>query len=316
MTAAWVLQDELAQALDRGELQVHYQPLLRASSLEIEGFEALLRWEHPRLGRVPPASFVPALESSGQILAVGRWVLHTAGRQLQAWQRQGLAVRRMAVNLSVRQLSDVQGLVHTITALGLPPGSLCLELTESLPLPDGGAAHDGLDRLRALGVQLSMDDFGTGHSTLLRLQQAPVDALKIDRGFVNGSQEAKGWAVCELCSGLAQRLGLELTAEGIETPEQFARMLALGVDWLQGYFISPALETGRATQLLRRASAQPMRVRCSGSSTDTLCGWSSTAAKAQRAGEGTFAQLQSATSGSNLEGTGQSLPHHQADDGC
>ena len=242
LQARTVLQGELHSALSRDQLRLHYQPVLDARAGRVASTEALLRWEHPRLGLVPPADFVPLAEETGLIVGIGAAVLLEACRQTARWrERPELADLSVSVNLSPRQLRE-EGLVADVrTALrasGLPAHALVLEITESLLVDDVVAATARLDALKALGVRIAVDDFGTGYSSLAYLSRLPVDVLKVDRSFVAGiGQEPAGklaWAVL----ALAESLGLSTVAEGVETQAQADALVAQGCTMLQGYLFS------------------------------------------------------------------------------
>jgi diguanylate cyclase (GGDEF)-like protein len=237
------LEAELRAAVAAGQFVVHYQPVVDARAGTVVGTEALLRWEHPRRGLVPPAGFVPLAEDTGLIVAIGSVVLHEACRQTAAWrERPELAALTLSVNLSPRQLAE-PGLLDDVRAAlvssGLPPRALVLEITENLLVGDIDGASARLDELKALGVRLAVDDFGTGYSSLSYLSRLPVDVLKVDRSFVAGivdgvSAGKLAWAVL----ALADSLELETVAEGVETPEQAQALLAEGCTRLQGFLYS------------------------------------------------------------------------------
>jgi diguanylate cyclase (GGDEF)-like protein len=235
------LAGKLVGAEDRGELRLHYQPVVDMATGAVVGFEALVRWCHPELGMVPPAHFIPAAEEvPASIIAVGRWVIDEAVRQAAAWARRHPdPPRTIGVNLSARQLDDPELPAVVEEALarnGLAPDRLVLEVTESAVLHDVDAAMATLSRLRALGVHVALDDFGTGCSSLTHLLRLPIDVVKIDRTFVAELPDDREaleltTAICDL----AGRLGIEVVAEGIELPHQAAALRALGCTLGQGY---------------------------------------------------------------------------------
>jgi diguanylate cyclase (GGDEF)-like protein len=246
---AWV-QAELALALLNDQLCLHFQPRVRAGSGQLASVEALVRWPHPQRGLIPPMQFVPVAEETGQVVALGRWVLGAACEQLRRWRAAGVAVPRVAVNVSALQLEA--GFADEVLAVvqqhGLQPSDLELELTESLFAGDADEVGALLAPLRAAGVQLALDDFGTGFSSLSALHRLPIDVLKIDRSFVCdlGSRDSAD-AVARSIVALARALGKRVVAEGVETEAQHQLLLALGSDELQGYLYSrplpaPALE--------------------------------------------------------------------------
>ncbi|MEY2568010.1 MAG: hypothetical protein QOE35_2539 [Actinomycetota bacterium] len=236
------LRNEVVQAAARGELVVDYQPVIDLDSGTLVGLEALVRWQHPTRGLLPPMSFIGPAEETGAIIGIGNWVLETAARQLQNWQRRyGLPKLWLSVNVSVCQL-DKPGFAHDVESIlrktGLDPARLVLEITESvLADPDGGAAAS-LAALRLPGVRVALDDFGTGYSSLGYLSQLPVDVLKIDRSFVSGHDSGEsGHALLEAIVGMGQRLGLDVIPEGIEELDQLSRLRAMGCHSGQGFLL-------------------------------------------------------------------------------
>jgi diguanylate cyclase (GGDEF)-like protein/PAS domain S-box-containing protein len=235
------LEQALRRALGRSEFRLFYQPVLDVETGTIVGVEALLRWEHPERGLLRPAEFISLAEETGLILPIGRWALQEACRQAQRW-RQANPSRpplTVAVNLSARQLAqpDVADMVaQALESTGTDPSQVWLEITESVLTGDTEATVGALRALKALGVRLSVDDFGTGYSSLLYLKRFPVDTLKVDRSFVAGlGTHPDDTAIVAGVVGLAQTLGLTAVAEGVETEEQRAALLALGCDLAQGY---------------------------------------------------------------------------------
>jgi diguanylate cyclase (GGDEF)-like protein/PAS domain S-box-containing protein len=236
----------LHRAIERGELRVHYQPMMNLDNGSLFGFEALIRWEHPERGLVPPMEFVPLAEETGLIVPLGVWALEQACQQAVRWQEHSpdLPLLSMSVNLSPRQLAepalpnDVARVLHDT---GIPPASLWLEITESTLMRDAESALSALGALQALGLHLAVDDFGTGYSSLAYLERLPVEALKIDRSFTEGVGRRKdSTAIVGAVVGLARALRLSTVAEGIETPEQFQQLRALGCEVGQGYLFGPA----------------------------------------------------------------------------
>lgn len=255
------LESDLRQAVEREEFVVHYQPEVLLETGEIAGFEALVRWEHPKRGLVPPAEFVPLAEETGLIVAIGRWVLGEACRQAKGW-REGLGdtLPAVNVNLSPRQFRHpdlVKDVARVLRETSLSPRDLGLEVTESAIMDDAVVADTALRQLRDLGVQLAIDDFGTGYSSLSRLKQLPVDALKIDRSFVAGiGEDAEDEVLISGVTNIAAGLGLSTVAEGVETPAQAARLRALGCRLAQGYYFSGPLPSEEVPALL---AASPRR---------------------------------------------------------
>jgi diguanylate cyclase (GGDEF)-like protein len=256
------LEADLRRALDRQEFRLYYQPVVTLATGQVVEFEALLRWQHPRRGLVPPAQFIPLAEETGLIIPIGKWVLFEACRQVQEWQLTAPAAApiTVSVNLSARQLHD-PALVETVrTALaetGLDPRHLRLEITESVMMRDVDAAVETLRQLRELGVQLAVDDFGQGYSSLGYLKRFPVDVLKIDRAFVERlALDPQDVAIVDAMITLARRLHMGVTGEGIETGEQLEQLRRLGCDRGQGYYFSRPLPSEAVVALL--AHSQPV----------------------------------------------------------
>ena len=235
------LETDLHRAIERGELRLFYQPEVALMSGAVVGVEALVRWQHPERGLIPPNEFIPLSEETGLILPLGRWVLGEACRQGAAWlAEQPDRPLTVAVNLSARQLMEpdlAEQVAAALEASGFPAASLELELTESMVMGDVDGALRTLQALKLLGVRLAMDDFGTGYSSLSYLARLPVDTLKIDQSFVRRLHSDSGTAaIVEATVGLAHALGMSITAEGIETPEDLARLRALRCERGQGYY--------------------------------------------------------------------------------
>jgi EAL domain-containing protein (putative c-di-GMP-specific phosphodiesterase class I) len=253
------LRSDLHHALQNNELTLDYQPQFRANG-ELIGFEALLRWHHPRLGLVPPSRFIPIAEESGLILPIGNWVLHQACRQMAEWRRTGFDELFIAVNLSAIQLDQadwVSSVEWVLKQTGLPPSKLELELTESLVMQDVRQTVIHLGRLHELGVRLAIDDFGTGYSSLNYLQQLSVDTLKIDRSFIHeishgGINNGDSYPIIRSIIGLAHSLGLQLVAEGVETEQQASLLRELGCDIMQGNLFAPPMPAEVCEELLQR----------------------------------------------------------------
>jgi predicted signal transduction protein with EAL and GGDEF domain len=235
---------ELRRAIDAGAVEVHYQPKVELATGRAVGVEALARWQHPSLGAVPPDEFVSVAEQTGLIRPLTELVLVAALVQCARWRREGRRLR-VAVNLSTRSLMDLE-LPELVERLleraGVPATDLILEITESNVLGEHGRAADIIDRLRLLGVELSIDDFGTGHSSLTYLKHLPVSEVKIDRSFVsNMVNDSSDAAIVASTIGLAHRLGLRVVAEGVEDADTVAALESLGCDQVQGYFHSRPL---------------------------------------------------------------------------
>lgn len=236
------IESDLRNALERDEFILYYQPQVDLRTSEIVGVEALIRWQHPDWGMVPPARFITLAEETGMIVPIGAWVIRTACKQAQAWQQQGLGKLRIAVNLSARQFAQqdlVESVAQALEESGLDPTCLEIELTESLVMADVDRAIFILRELKALGVTLSIDDFGTGYSSLSYLKRFPIDVLKIDQSFVNDiSVDTDDAAIVSSIISLAHSLRLLVIAEGVETQSQLNYLRENGCDQMQGYFFS------------------------------------------------------------------------------
>jgi diguanylate cyclase (GGDEF)-like protein/PAS domain S-box-containing protein len=245
----FTLEAHLRRALERGELDLHYQPKQAIVHGTITGMEALLRWRHAELGMVSPARFIPIAEETGLIVPIGEWVLRTACTHAAALRRNtGIAHPRVAVNLSARQFAD-QSLVPLVAGVladtGLEPTCLELEITESLVMQNPEQAARLLAQLQEMGVKLAMDDFGTGYSSLAYLKRFPVDAIKIDRSFIQGLPgDEEDATITQAVIAMAHSLRLRTIAEGVETAEQLAFLERLGCDEIQGYYFSKPLPFG------------------------------------------------------------------------
>jgi len=250
------LEADFAGALDRGEFVLAYQPIASLASNRIAGFEALVRWHHPGLGLIAPLEFIPLAEKTGFIVPLGAWVLREACRQLKAWQTTipGASELWMSVNLSSLQFRGptlVDDISQVLTECGLEARSLVLELTEGIAMENPVAVRALLLQLRAIGVRVSVDDFGTGHSSLAYLRQFPLHSLKVDRSFVRGIEGNRDMAsIVSAVTTMARQLGLRVVAEGIEKEEQLGLLRALGCEFGQGYFFSRPIDAEAAASLL------------------------------------------------------------------
>jgi diguanylate cyclase (GGDEF)-like protein len=249
------LECDLRRALERGEFVVHYQPQVELASGRFVGAEALVRWQHPRLGLVSPAEFIPLAEATGMIVPLGEWVLRTAVRQCGDWQGRGLGPLRVAVNLSPRQFQQpdlVEAVRGSLLEAGLDPRQLELEVTESSVVSNREAAVATLSEIRGVGVRVAIDDFGTGHSSLGYLKHLPVDTLKIDRSFVRDlATDPNDEAIVAAVVKLGHSLGLKVKAEGVEDEAQSRLLGALGCDEAQGYLFGRALPAEEFETLFR-----------------------------------------------------------------
>lgn len=248
------LENNLRRALERDEFIVHYQPQADLATRKITGVEALVRWQHPDLGVVSPAEFIPLAEETGLMVPLGEWVLRTACAQHRAWQQGGFPELSMSVNLSLRQFrqTNLPGMVEQVIAeTGVAPTCLELELTESAVMMNTENAVTTLRKLRALGIRIAIDDFGTGYSSLNYLKNLPIDTLKIDRSFVrDAATNPVDAAIVQAIITLAHSLNLKVKAEGIETQEQLDFLRQLRCDEIQGYLLSRPLPAEALEQLL------------------------------------------------------------------
>lgn len=245
------LETELNFALENQEFELFYQPIISLAKDSLTGFEALIRWQHPIRGLVSPAEFIPLAEETGLINELGLWVLRQACCQLYSWQQEFRfdSPLTMSVNLSSLQLSQpdlVEQVQKILQETGVAPESLRLEITESALIENAEIALVSLEQLKALGIQMYIDDFGTGYSSLSRLQDLPVDVLKIDRSFVSQQK----WDLIWVIMMLAANVGLGAIAEGVETAEELEHLKQLGCREVQGYFFSKPVDSQGAGQLI------------------------------------------------------------------
>jgi diguanylate cyclase (GGDEF)-like protein/PAS domain S-box-containing protein len=247
---------EMRQALQLGEIAVHYQPLVRLGDGAVVGYEALARWNHPRLGLVGPGEFIPAAEETGQIMEIGEIVLGTGCRQAQAWREMtaGPIAPSISVNVSARQFraESLSDSVRTaLTSSGLPPEALVLEVTESVLMDDSALSLRRLRELKRLGVRLAIDDFGTGYSSLSYLRRLPVDILKVDKSFIHeieGGGEA--FELVRMIVQMGNTLHLNVVAEGVETPAQAAALRQIGCDLAQGFHFARPMVAADVVELI------------------------------------------------------------------
>ena len=252
------LEQELRRAVELEEFRVFYQPIIALNSRKVIGIEALIRWQHPRLGLIAPAHFINTAEETGLIVPMGRWVLEEACRQVSQWQteREDDIRLELSVNLSAKQLQQpnlATEIAEVLKKTGLAPINLKLEITESVAMSDAEGMLARLHELKALGVKLAIDDFGTGYSSLSYLKRFPVDTLKIDRSFVSGlGQNAEDTAIVQAVVTMAHTVGLTVTAEGVETTEITDHLQGLGCDLAQGYYFAKPLPSADLAALLNQ----------------------------------------------------------------
>lgn len=258
------IEEELRRALTSGEFRLHYQPVVDLGSGRVKGAEALIRWQHPELGLVPPGRFIPVAEASGLIHPIGLWTLREACRQIGAWNAGGVTGQRVAINLSARQFLDPELKRHVSEALSdarIDPSALEIELTETAAMTDQDETRRIFTTLRDLGLTIAIDDFGTGYASISYLRRLPFDKLKIDREFVTDVHKRRdGQAICGSMIALCQGLGLAVLAEGTETEEEVCFLRDLGCDLFQGFYFSrpaPAAEYGAAAGKLADHALMP-----------------------------------------------------------
>ncbi len=260
MVERFELKNELRRAVEAGELELQFQPLLSIPDQRIVGAEALLRWDSPTRGSVPPDVFVPLAEESGLIVPLGRWILDRACREARIWHDAGFSEVRVSVNLSARQLVDddlLSSVSRLLAECGIPPASLELEITESVAMQHGGAVVEALRRLAQTGVRIAIDDFGTGYSSLDRLKRLPISTLKIAQPFVDDLCEADdSSAIAATIVVLGHNLGLNVVAEGVETREQLAFLREHDCQEMQGFLFSPAVSATRFLEMLEESRIQ------------------------------------------------------------
>ncbi len=257
------LESSLRRGLERGEFLLHYQAKLDLNTRRINGVEALVRWQHPDLGMVPPGQFIPLAEETGLIVPLGKWVLNTACAQNMAWRKSGLPPMLMAVNLSARQFADehlLQDITDALRDSAMPPGLLELELTESMVMQNAERAGKVLAAIKQLGVRLAIDDFGVGYSSLTHLKHFPIDTLKVDRSFIRDiPQDHEDKAITEAIIAMGKSLNLTVVAEGVETLEQETFLREHACDETQGYYFSKPITGEQFAALLRRRVESPER---------------------------------------------------------
>ncbi|MFQ5895915.1 MAG: putative bifunctional diguanylate cyclase/phosphodiesterase, partial [Nitrospinota bacterium] len=249
------LENNLRKALERDELVLHYQPQLDLKTGRTIGFEALVRWQHPEAGVIPPSAFISLAEDTGLIVPIGEWVLRTACRQNRLWQEEGLPPMEVTINLSGRQFREkglVEDIVRVLDETGLSPACLGLEITESIAIRDADYSIATMRSLKEMGVKLSIDDFGRGYSSLTYLRRFPIDKLKIDQSFVQHiPADRENAAITTAILTLAHSLKLETIAEGVEREEQREFLAAHGCRAAQGYLLAPPMPQEMFTKWLQ-----------------------------------------------------------------
>src|SRR3954462_913898 len=258
------METDLRRALERDELTVLYQPIVWLEDRSVAGFEALLRWDHPKLGRLGPAEFIPLAEETGLIIDIGLFVLDRTTRQLAAWQRAARLRYPLfcSVNISSRQLVRhdlIQDLRTVLSRAAVARGTLKLELTESIVMENPEYAAQMLTRMRELGAGLALDDFGTGHSSLAYLQRFPFDMIKIDQSFVRTTGRGKRPVILRSIIALAHDLGMDVVAEGAETDSDAVELYQLGCEYAQGFAFGEPMSAQAASGLLTHAHLETAR---------------------------------------------------------
>ena len=256
------LESGLRHAIQRHELELHYQPIVNLATDGVAGVEALLRWRHPALGCVLPAQFMSIAEESGMIVPIGQWVLREACRQAVAWQNEGSPLLRLAVNISAVELRSkdfVSGIATILSQTGFAPHRLELELTETFLMQDSKSTALVLSALKEIGVHLALDDFGTGYSSLSYMRRFPIDALKVDRSFVRDlTTDADDASVVSAIINMGKSLHMRVVAEGVETREQLLFLEKHHCSEAQGYYFSRPLRVDEWADFLRqRAKNRP-----------------------------------------------------------
>ncbi len=254
------MENSLRRALEKNELRLYYQPQIDLASGKLVGIEALVRWQHPTHGLVPPSEFIPLAEESGLIVPIGKWVLRTACEQAERWRNLRSSDFSIAVNISVRQFQDeqfVQSVVNTLDEVGLDPNCLDLEITESI-MQNFEESTLILEKIKALGIRLSIDDFGTGYSSLSYLKYLPIDKIKIDKSFVDDiDQNEKQGAMVKTIIDMGHHLNFAVVAEGVETKEQNQFLTENGCDMVQGYYYSRPLPADQMEAFIKQKKGIP-----------------------------------------------------------
>jgi EAL domain-containing protein (putative c-di-GMP-specific phosphodiesterase class I) len=266
------MESDLRRAIERKEFILHYQPIVTLETGKIDGFEALIRWQHPERGFVSPDEFISIAEETGLIIPIGQWVLEQACRQIRIWQEQfpQHPPLQISVNLSSKQFINsklIEQIRQVMQETRVEPRSLKLEMTESMVMENFDTAIEMLQQLRQLGIELSIDDFGTGYSSLSYLHRFPISTLKIDRSFVSSMNDQNENAeIVRTILMLARSLKMNVVAEGVETEEQLAQLALLECEYGQGYYFSKPLDVEAASKLLTERRAYPIPL----SNVDTL----------------------------------------------
>lgn len=259
------MENDLRYAIERQQLELYYQPQYASADCSMQGVEALLRWHHHSKGMISPGHFIPIIEDTGLIIPIGEWVLRQACADMAKWQQQGVAVNRIAINVSARQFKQASFITlvqEVVRDTGIDPSQLELELTESILIDDLEHTLDALSQLRAMGVRMAIDDFGTGYSSLNYLKQFPVDSLKIDQSFIRGLPEnAEDAQITRTIISMAHNLGLGVIAEGVETPEQLKFLQQVGCEEVQGFYFSKPLPEEKLLEYIQQKQKQNKKIK-------------------------------------------------------
>lgn len=248
------IESDLRKGLEKNQFELYYQPKVSLDSREIVGMEALIRWNHPELGWISPVEFIPIAEETGQVVAIGEWVLRNACKQNQIWQEKGLPSIRMSVNVSVKQFQHgglVRFVKKALEESGLSPHYLEIEVTESI-MQNTSESSEVLHQFREMGIQISIDDFGTGYSSLNIIQQLPIDTIKLDRSFITDIENENQLSMVKTIINLGENLKLNVVAEGIETEYQLTKLIESGCQIGQGFLFSKPVEPDQFELLLRQ----------------------------------------------------------------
>jgi diguanylate cyclase (GGDEF)-like protein len=249
------IENDLRQALELQQFCIYYQPIICLASGHLAGFEALIRWQHPTLGFLSPGDFLPVAEDTGLIMPIGKWVLFEACRQLRQWQLQSPLPLKVAVNLTSKEIQTprlLENIDRVLAETGLDGSSLRIEITESMLMDRREATMNVLSQIRARQIQLSIDDFGQGYSSLSYLHRLPVNTLKIDRSFTSQMTcDHENFAIVHTIMTLAHTLKMDVVAEGVETAQQFTQLKTLGCEFGQGYFFARPLDCAAATAMIQ-----------------------------------------------------------------
>ncbi|MDH5378762.1 MAG: EAL domain-containing protein, partial [Gammaproteobacteria bacterium] len=260
-TERMTMESHLRKALENHEFVLNYQPMIDTRTGQITRVEALLRWDHPNLGIIPPLDFLPLAEEIGLIEYIGEWVIREACAQCKEWQNKGYTDLYMTVNISDREFRAqrfIDQLEEVVKDQGISKNYLEFELTEKIVVQDFEASISKLNRLREMGIKLALDDFGTGYSSLAYLKKLPLNTLKIDRSFVADVDESpEGTSIVASIIALAHTLNMYVVAEGVETEKQYQMLKSQGCDALQGYHISPPVPAKELLGLLKKYGVAP-----------------------------------------------------------